>query len=178
MLVGDRPVRVDAKASGYRDGVNIGAQEQELPVIFLLLALDEPADIIIGITPAGILITVCGNDKDGLFRAVLLPRVLMDITDMTDRVSHGVQQGSAAADAVLVSGHIFDLIQRHTVMQNRLMCIKENGGNESLSLFLSLLAEHAVEAADRIRLKPAHGAALVNDKNDFCKILSHSICLL
>ena len=50
---------------------------------------------------------------------------------------------------------------------------KQHGGDQRLAFLLFLLFDHAVEAADRIRLQAGHGAALVKDEDHLCQVLFH-----
>ena len=62
-------------------------------------------------------------------------------------------------------------------MDDFAVVVKQDGGDEGFALCFLLLGDHGVEASDGVRFQSAHGAAAVQDKNDFRKIFSH-VCSL
>ena len=73
------PVSVNTKAGGLPGGIDVGTQEDKLPSVLFLLLPDHPLESFVGILAAGIFHTVGGDNKEGLFRSVLFPGVLVDI---------------------------------------------------------------------------------------------------
>ena len=128
--------------------------------------------------PAGIFHTVCGDDEDGMLRPVLLPGVLVDVADVVDGTADGVDEGSAAAHVILPVCHRLNLPEIHPVMEDNAFIGKQNRGNQRFPVFLLLLFNHTVKAADGICLQPGHRAAFVEDKDHFCQILFHNKPLL
>ena len=53
-------------------------------------------------------------------------------------------------------------------MDDHALVVEKHGGDHSLTLFLLLLFDHGVEAADGVALQSAHGAAAIQNKNQFC----------
>ena len=75
------------------------------------------------------------------------------------------QQKKEAGEAV-VSTVLF--AQRQTVMDDRAVVGEKHRGDQRLPRFPLLLFDHGVEAADGVRLQPRHGAAAIQDENQFC----------
>ena len=173
-----RPVLGDANGGGGADGVDVGAQEKEFPAVFFLLPPDHGPDPVGGVFPAGVLHAVGGDDEEGLFGPVLLPGVLVDIADVMDGAAHGIQQGGAAPDPVVLPGHGADLLQGHPVVDHIPFGIKQDGGDIGLAGHGLLLFDHGVEAADGVRFQTRHGAAAVEDEYDLGQILFHNKNLL
>ena len=55
-----------------------------------------------------------------------------------------------------------------TVVDDHALIVKQHGGDQGLARLLLLPRDHGVEAADGVRLQPRHGAAAVQDENQFC----------
>ena len=87
---------------------------------------------------------------------------------MVNGPAHGIQQGRAAAGEILLFSHGRHLLQRQAVMDDHALVVEQHGGNQRLARFPLLLVDHGVEAADGVRLQPRHGAAAIQDKNQFC----------
>ena len=85
----------------------------------------------------------------------------------------GVQQGSATADTVLAVGHWLDLPEIHAVIDHFAVVAEQHCGEQRLARLLLLLFHHGVEAADGVVLQPGHGAAAVQNEDDFSQILVH-----
>ena len=173
-VVVHRPVGGDAQMARRFHRVDVGAQKEEFPAILLLLALDHLFDPLGRVAAAGVLHAVGGDNKQGVLRHVLRPGVLVDVADVVDSPADGVQQCCAAPDIVLFVGDGPDLAHLHPVVEYLGPVIKEDGGDEGLARFLSLLFNHGVEAADGVPLQPLHGAAAVQDENKFRQILLHN----
>jgi len=91
----------------------------------------------------------------------------VDIADVLDRVADGVEKRRAAAREIFASCQRRDLLDRHAVVNDLDLVVKEHGGNEDVRAFFLLAAQHAVEAADGVRFQSRHRAAAVEDEYDF-----------
>ena len=167
-LVVHRPVGSDAEAGGFPRRVDVGAQEEELPAVLLLLVLDHAAHRLIVVAAAGVFAAVRGDDEQRFFRHILPAGVLVDVADVVDGAAHGVQQGRAAPGEVLLLRHGRRPVERQAVVDDRALAVEEHGGDQRLARLLFLFRDHGVEAADGVPLQPAHGAAAVQDENQFC----------
>lgn len=92
----------------------------------------------------------------------------MDVADVVDSASDGIQQSRTAPGEVLFLGHARHSAQRQAVMDDHALVVKKHRGDQRLARFLLLLFDHGAEATDGVFLQPAHGAAPVQDKNQFC----------
>ena len=52
-------------------------------------------------------------------------------------------------------------------MNHLAVIVEQDRGDEALAVLLSLLFDQAVEAADRVRLETGHGAAAVENEDEF-----------
>ena len=165
----------DAEAGGLADGVDVGAEEDELPAVSLLLALDHVADLVEAVAAAGVLHAISDDDENGLLRDILLACVFVDVADVVDGATDGVEQGGAAADVVLGIRHGLDLVDLHAVVEDFGPVVEEQDRGQDLALFVFffLSVDHAVEAADGVGLQAAHGTAAVQDQYKLSQILSH-----
>ena len=92
----------------------------------------------------------------------------MDITDMMNGISYGVQKSCAAPDVIFILCHHSHLIQRHPVHEHLLFVVKEYRRDQSLALFLFLLFNHGIVATYGVLFKSSHGTASVQNKNHLC----------
>ena len=53
-------------------------------------------------------------------------------------------------------------------MNDGALAVEEHGGDQRLARLLFLLCDHGVEAADGVLFQPRHGAAAVQNENQFC----------
>ena len=120
---------------------------------------------------AGIFVTIGGDNEHRLFRYIFAAGVLVDVADVVDGSAHGIQQRRAAEGEILLLGHGRHILQRQAVVDDHALVVKEYGGDQRLARFLFLLGNHGVESTDRVCLQPRHGAAAVQDKNQFCCML-------
>ena len=104
---------------------------------------------------------------------ILASGVLVDVPDVVDGPADGIQKGGAAADDVVLFRHGGHLLNGHPVVDDRAGTAEEDRGNKGLALLFFLLFDQGIEAADGIRLQPAHGAAAVQDKDDLRQVLFH-----
>lgn len=80
--------------------VDVGPQEEKFPAVLFLLTLDHLLYPPGGVAAAGVLHAVGGNDEKGVLRYILGPGILMDVADVVDGPTDGIQQGGAAPDIV------------------------------------------------------------------------------
>ena len=110
--------------SGCLHRVDVGLQEKKFPAAFFPRALGR-------IVAGGILHTVSDDDEKGVLWPILCPGELMNISAMVNGLAHGVQQGRAPSDIVLLFHDGPDSARFHLVMKHLSLIIKESGGNES-----------------------------------------------
>ena len=87
---------------------------------------------------------------------------------MVDGPAHGVQQRRAAPGEILLLRHERHLGKGQAVVDDHALIVKQHGGDQGLARLLFLPLDHGVEAADGVRLQPRHGAAAIQDENQFC----------
>ena len=169
----DRVVLVDADAPGGLHRVDVGAEEEEFPVVGFLLSRHHFPHLVRGVAVAGIFITVGGDHEERPLRQVLRPDVFVDLLDVGDGLAERVDQGGAAADGVFLFRHCRDLPQVDPVVDDLALIAEQHRRDQRFALFLLLLLDHAVESADGVGDQARHGAAPVQNKNHFCKSLFH-----
>ena len=125
------------------------------------------------IATARIFHSIRRDDEQGVLRNIFLSRILVDVADVVDRASDRIQQGGAAAHAIISLSHGLDVSDIDAVMDHFAYIVKEDGGDQRFAGSFLLLFNHGVEAADRVGLKPTHGAAAVKDEDDLSQILIH-----
>ena len=119
------------------------------------------------VAAAGVFVAVGGDDEHRLFRHVLPAGVLVNVADVVDSAAHGIQQGRAATGEILLFRQGRHLAQRQAIMDDRAVVGEKHRGDQRLARLPLLLCEHGVEAADGVRLQPRHGAAAIQNKNQF-----------
>ena len=75
---------------------------------------------------------------------------------MMNRPTNSIQKGGTASNGVVLSGHGLDVLNAHTVIDDLTDIIKEDSGDQRVSLGVFLFFNHGVEASDGISLKPTH----------------------
>ena len=153
--------------------VDVSPQEEKLPAVLFLLPLDHFFHLPGRIAAAGILHAVGGDNKKSVFRHILGPGVLMDVSDVVDGSADGVQQGGAAPDLIVLLSERLDLVELEAVVEHLHLGVKEHRGDVGLAGLPLLLLQHGVEAADGVPLQALHGAAAVQDKDQFRSVLFH-----
>ena len=98
------PLRCDPHAAGGFHRVYVGPQEEKLPPVLLCMPADHALHPFRGIAPAGIFHPIRGDDKQGVFRDIFRPGILVDVSDVVDSAAHRVQQGGAASDKIFLLG--------------------------------------------------------------------------
>jgi hypothetical protein len=98
--------------------------------------------------------------------------------DLLDGHADGIQEGSGTADEVILFGKGLNCLQVDAVVEHFVHVVKEDGGHHRLPREGLLLFEHGIETADGVFFQPCHGAAPVQDKNQFSKVLFHGVILL
>lgn len=172
-VVIDRAVFTNTEVLRRLDGVNISAEEQEFPTILALLMLDHLFNTGAIIETACIFHSIRRDNKQGVRWNIFLPRILVDVADVVDRASNRIQQGGAAAHAILAIRHGLDVSDIDAVMDHFADIVKEDSGDQRFAGSFLLLFNHGVEAADCVGLKSTHGTAAVKDKDDLSQILIH-----
>ena len=99
-VIVDRVVFANTEVLRRLDGVNIGAEEEELPAIFALLMLDHLFNTGAIIATARIFHSIRRDDEQGVRRNIFLSRIPVDVTDVVDCAADRIQQGGAAADII------------------------------------------------------------------------------
>ena len=164
-------VFADAEILCRLHGIDVGSQEQEFPTVLFLLALNHLFDLLAVVMMACVLHAVCRDDEQGMLRHIFGPRVLMDVADMMDGAADGVQQGGAASHGVVLVSHGPDAADVGAVVDHFAGVVEQDSGDERFARLFLLFCNHGVETSDGVRLKPAHGAAAVENEYEFCQIL-------
>ena len=126
----DRAVFTNTKMLCRLDGVNIGAEEQEFPTILALLMLDHLFNKGAIIATTRIFHSIRRDDEQGVRRNIFLSRILVDVADVVDCASNRIQQGGAAAHAILPIRHGLDVSDIDAVKDHFADIVKEDGGDQ------------------------------------------------
>ena len=89
-VIVDRVVFANTEVLRRLDGVNIGAEEEELPAIFALLMLDHLFNTGAIIATARIFHSIRRDHKQGVCWNIFLSRILMDIAKVMDRTANSL----------------------------------------------------------------------------------------
>ena len=89
--------RLDVERLGVFDGLDVGAEEEELPVVGLTLLLDEFGDFFVRVIVAGVLVAIGEGDDDHLPRALFLGEGRERFAEVVDGAAHGIEQGGHPA---------------------------------------------------------------------------------
>ena len=158
------------------DGIDVCAEENEFPIVLLLLPFYHLLYAIRSVLVARILVAVGSDDEDGLFGAVFLAGILVHVAYVVDSASDGVEQCGATAGVVFLLGEGSDVRERYAVVEHLHLGVEKYRRDIRLALLLLLLIDGGVEAPDGVLLESAHGTAAVQDENDFGESLFHD-CL-
>lgn len=159
-------IRPDTEMPCSLHRVNIGTKEQKLPAVASLLPLNHLLDALGVIVAACILHAICCDDEQGMLRDILGSCILVDVPDMMDRSTDGIQKGGATSYGIISVGHRLDALDINAIMNNLAGVVEENSRDESFALSFFLLLDHGVEASDSVCLKPTHRAAAVKNEYD------------
>ena len=100
-VVVDSTALVYTVTCGGINGIDICADEDELPAALFLLLLYHFLDVRAGIDVAGIFISVRGDDEHGACGNILGAGVFMHGFDVLDRTADGIDKCGAAANRIL-----------------------------------------------------------------------------
>ena len=148
-------------------GIDIGPQEDKLPVPFCFHFLYGCLYLRARILRTGVFIAIGNNDKEYLVIWSLFRGYGMD------GPAYGIIQGRTSADVVLIVGHRFYLVDIHPVVKQFIFIVKKDGGNQAFSLCRLLLLQHSIETADGVCFQSTHGSTPVENKYEFSSVVFH-----
>ena len=90
-MIPDCPIGVDAQAACRGDCIDIGPEEEKLPAVPHLLALDHLTNLPDVVPAAGVLQAVCCDDEERVRRHMLRPGAVMEMPDVADCSADGIQ---------------------------------------------------------------------------------------
>ena len=109
---------------------------------------------------ASIFKTVCCDDEHGFSRNVLFSSISMDIYDMLDRRTNGIQKSRTASWNIFLSRQKWNCVNIHPIMDAFDAGIKENRCDIGISSLLLLLLDKAVKPADSVSFESMHRSAV------------------
>jgi len=118
--------------------------------------------------PRAVLVAVSRDDHDDLVCPTFRLRLFLHIFDLADAQRHRIIERGAAADEVIFTGQGFKILKVDTVMQDLEEVIEQDGGHAGFSIDFFLVADGRVESSNGVAFQAAHGAATVEDENQFC----------
>ena len=84
-------VTADTITRSSFDGIYVCSDEQELPAVFLLLALDHLLDLCACVTVTCVLLSVGCNNEHRMLRHILGASILMNVSDVVNRTADGIR---------------------------------------------------------------------------------------
>ena len=89
----------------------------------------------------------------------------LDVPNVVDGPTYGVQQRRAAPGEILLLRHERHLGKGQAVVDDHALIVKQHRGDQGLACLLFLPRDHGVEAADGVRLQSRHRTAAIQNKN-------------
>ena len=77
-----------------------------------------------------------------MLRDILRSGILVDIADVMDRATDGIQKSCAAANRIVPAGHRLNIPDIHAVMDYLAHIVEEDCGDECFAVLLLLLGDH------------------------------------
>ena len=166
---------MDAQGGGLVDGVLVGAEEEELPAVFLLPFADHAKDLVAGIFAAGVLQPVGEDGEDHLLRPFFLLQGFVTCACLADAPADGVEEGGHSARYIRVTRQRKYFADLFVTDQDLILMVELYERETGLLIALLLLFEKGVEPLDRLVTDRFHRAGAVEDKDDVCRRFFHGV---
>jgi len=157
----DGMVGIDTQVLGFRSGVDIGAEENEVPALGFFIG-NHFLDRRLGIFRAGIFLSVRNDDEDDL---MIFVRNTRRVGNLGNRVAYSIEEGRRAADAVILGRHVRQAVDVAAVRQDVDFIVEQDRRDLGVDVEVFFLGNHGVVAADSIAFQAIHGAALIEDQD-------------
>ena len=167
-------VVADAVGGGGGDGVLVGSEKEDLPVVFLRLVADHLADFLDVVIAGGVFITVGVDGDDDLARSVFFRRLSELLADVVDGAADGIEQGGATPGHVAGGVERAHFLQRCAVGMQEVFIVEEHEREVGFTGSFLLFLEEGVETGDGGFGERAHGARAIENISDFCKVFIHT----
>ena len=165
---------LDAHAGGGGDGVLVGTQEQEFPLVFLGLVSDAPVDVGHAELSGRIFLAVGEDRDDDLGWALGVGSGGEFAADEVDGATDGVEEGSGAPGLVGFRGERLGVMDQPAAVDGQIFVVEEDQGEGGWDRLAGVVhggllgAEEFIEAGDGSMGHGLHGARAVEDECNFC----------
>ena len=99
-LIGGGVGGVDADTRGGGDGVLVGSEEQEVPLVGFSLVADALGDLLPRVLAGGVFLAVGEYGDDDSAGAIVFRKLGEALAEFVDAAAHGVEQSGHAASGV------------------------------------------------------------------------------
>ena len=164
---------VNAELDGTGDGVLVGSEEEEVPLILVRLMADAFLDVLNLKMSRGIFLAIGEDGNDDAGGSLLFGEIGEALAEFVDATADGIEQGGAAAWDVAGGVEREDLGEREGEVGCLVLIIEEDEGEAGGIWLGGLLAEEAVKACDGGGGHGLHGAGAVQDEEDFSVFRGH-----
>ena len=149
---------VNAVGGGCGNGVFVGCEEEEFPVVVFGLVADQFADFFHRVVRGCIFITIRIDCDDHFSRAVFFRGFGEFFADVVNGASDGVEQGCASSWGVGVRIKRADICDGCAVGVKQVFIVEENEGEVCVPWSFLLVLEKGVKAGDGGLNQWLHGA--------------------
>ena len=166
--------RLDVERLRIFDGLDVGAEEEELPVVGLALLFDELGDFFVRVIVAGVLVAIGECDDDHLPRALVLGEIRERLAEVVDGAAHGIEQGGHPARDIGLVRQWRNVSQIRRRDQRAVFVVKQDERELGSARLFELFFDKGVEAANGFFGHGIHGAATVENEGDMCEVIIHA----
>ena len=165
---------VHLHGGGSGDGVLIGGQEEELPILLISILKNKIGDVCVSVGAAGILKAVGKDHDDDLARLLECRQLFQTGVGLLDGATDGIEQGGGAAGHVGAGIQQRDGLDRESVVVDEILVIKEDKGESGIPGDIELGFDKLIEPGDGGLLETLHGARAVQHVRDLDKVCVHA----
>lgn len=166
---------MDAGFGGGGDGVLVGSEIEEVPVIGFGLVTDAFADVVPSVEEGGVFLAVGEDGDDDGGWAVVFREGSEAFSEVVDAGGDGVEQGGGAArdeDGGIEWGDFRQGQAGDGVIE---AVVEEHEGEAGESGLGGLVLQEAVKTGDGGLGERGHGAGAIKDEEDFSEVGAHGV---
>lgn len=164
---------MNAELDGTGNGVLVGSEEEEVPLIFVRLMADAFLDVLNLKMSGGVFLAIGEDGDDDTGRALLGGEGGEALAEFVNATADGIEQGGAAARDVAGGIEREDFAEREGEIGSFVLIVKEDEGEAGGIWLGGLFAEEAVEASNGGGGHGLHGAGAIKDEKDFSVFWGH-----
>jgi hypothetical protein len=168
-----RIVGMDAGPGSGGDGVLIGSQKEELPLISIGLVADAVLDVLPGVVTRGVFFAICENGYNDSAGALLLGRGGELGSKFVNAADDGIEQCRGAARHVGFAIQRSCFGERDVVAGDFVLIVKKDKSEPGLAWLGEVLVEEAVEALDGGGRDGCHRAGAIENEEEVGEMWVH-----